>query len=258
MSITSLIQILSRHRKVVGVAALISVLMMVGVVIASPPTYRASAAIVLLNPPAAPLATVNSPEVSPKFQNPYVQFGDLSVVVDILVRVTASQDVVDSLKAKGLKGTFEIAANRDFYRGPIVDVAAEAPSGSAAIKDTKLVIKEIQDQLLTLQKSQGTDTQYFIKTGSVVGADRATTVFSGTLRLLIAVGGVGVLLTIGSGLGADFLARRKAERPDKPIPLPANSANGSGGDTGPPDRKNVKVAKIAKIAKIAKSNRPTR
>src|SRR4029079_10140545 len=46
----------------------------------------------------------------------------------------------------------------------------------------------------------------------VVGADRATTVFSGTLRLLIAAGGLGGILTIGSGLIADAIERRRLRR----------------------------------------------
>lgn len=209
---------LSRHRLVVAVAAGLSALLLVAVVIVSPPTYRASAAVVLLNPPAVPVASVNGPPVPPKVQNPYVQFGDLSVVVDILVRVINSDEVVASLKARGLDGQFEIAANRDFYRGPIVDVAAESSTEEGALRDTRLVVKEVQDQLETLQTSQGTDPDYFIKTGTVVGADRATKVFSGTLRLLIAVGGFGALLTVGSGLLADFVSRRRSSRRGGPHP----------------------------------------
>jgi hypothetical protein len=192
--------------------ALLSVLGLVGIVIVSPPTYRASAAVVLLNPPAVPTATQARPDIPAEFQNPYVRFGDLSVVVDILVRITGSKEVVDSLKAKGLEGTFTIAANRDFYRGPIVDVVAEHTSSASAINDTKLVIQEIQDELVTLQTQQGTDPSYFIRAEIVVGADRATTVLSGTLRLLIVGAGLGGMLTIGSGLLADAIGRRRRRR----------------------------------------------
>jgi hypothetical protein len=167
---------------------------------------------VLLNPPAVPTATQARPDIPAEFQNPYVRFGDLSVVVDILVRITGSKEVVDSLKAKGLEGTFTIAANRDFYRGPIVDVVAEHTSSASAINDTKLVIQEIQDELVTLQTQQGTDPSYFIRAEIVVGADRATTVLSGTLRLLIVGAGLGGMLTIGSGLLADAIGRRRRRR----------------------------------------------
>ena len=209
MSISSLLRILWRHPLVVGSVALLSLLAMLGLVLEKPPTYRAGAAVVLLNPPAVPTATATRPDIPAQYQNPYVRFGDLSVVVDILVRITGSQEVVNSLKSKGLEGTFTIAANRDFYRGPIVDVAAESTSSEAAISDTKLVIKEIQDELVALQTQQGTDPAYFIRAELVVGADRATTVFSGTLRLLIVAGGLGAILTVAAGLVADAIERRR-------------------------------------------------
>ena len=207
-----MLRLLSRHRLVVGLVGLLSVGGLVAVLLAWPPTYQATAAVVLLNPPPVPSASVASPSIPAQYQNPFVQFNDLSVVVDIIVRVTSTEGAKASLKAKGFSGTFEIAANRDFYRGPIIDVAAESSSQTDAINGTRLLTKEIQDQLLSLQAAQGTDSRYFIKTGTVVGADRATTVFTGTVRILVAVGGFGVLLTIGSGLLADFLSRRRSER----------------------------------------------
>ena len=213
LNISSLLRILWRHKIVVGSVALVSLLGLLGIVVTSPPTYRAGAAVVLLNPPAVPTATAARPDIPAQYQNPYVRFGDLSVVVDILVRVTGSQEVVNSLKSKGLDGTFTIAANRDFYRGPIVDVAAESGSSAKAINDTKLVVQQIQDELVALQTQQGTDPSYFIRAELVVGADRATTVFSGTLRLLILAAGFGGMLTIGAGLLADAIARRRPRRP---------------------------------------------
>jgi hypothetical protein len=212
LSISSLLRILWHHPRVVGSVALLSLLGLVGIVYVSPPTYRASAAVVLLNPPAVPTATAARPDIPAQYQNPYVRFGDLSEVVDNLVRITDSQEVKASLKSKGLQGTFTIAANRDFYRGPIVDVASESAAKADAINDTKLLIKEIQDELVALQTQQGTDPAYFIRAELVVGADRATTVFSGTLRLLIAAGGLGGILTIGSGLIADAIERRRIRR----------------------------------------------
>lgn len=215
LNLSYLFRLLSRHRPVVLFFAALSLAGIAAVVVLKPPAYQATAAVVLLNPPAVPQATIANPSVPARYQNPYVQFGDLSVVVDILVRVTGSDEIKNALKANGLQGTFTIAANRDFYRGPIVDVAAEAKTSAAAIKDTKLLIKEINDQLLTLQSNQGTDPAYFIRAGTVVGADRATRVFSGTLRLLVAAVGAGAVMTLGSGLMADFLSRRRSDGPDR-------------------------------------------
>ena len=163
MSIASLLRLLWRQRRVVIPAAVVALLACVGVLIVQPPVYRASAAVVLLNPPALPEVTPENPTIPPEYQNPYSRFGDLSVIVDILVKVLDSEPVQQQLKAQGLDGTFEIAANRDFYRGPIIDVAGEGPSGSAAITNTNLVIAELERQLTTLQTSQGTDPSYWIR-----------------------------------------------------------------------------------------------
>ncbi|MCB0981286.1 MAG: hypothetical protein H6513_15885 [Acidimicrobiaceae bacterium] len=220
MSIASLLRLLWRQRRVVIPAAVVALLACVGVLIVQPPVYRASAAVVLLNPPALPEVTPENPTIPPEYQNPYSRFGDLSVIVDILVKVLDSEPVQQQLKAQGLDGTFEIAANRDFYRGPIIDVAGEGPSGSAAITNTNLVIAELERQLTTLQTSQGTDPSYWIRVETIVTPDKATTVFSGTLRALILVGGLGVVLTVGAGLVADsrFVRDRRAAREVSPDP----------------------------------------
>jgi len=212
LSIKSLFGLLWRQKLIVIPVALISILACVAVLFVSPTTYRASGAVVLLNPPALPEVTEENPTIPPEFQNPYSRFGDLSVMVDILVRVLETEQMGKSLKAAGLDGTFEIAANRDFYRGPIVDVAAEGPSAEAAIRDANLVIAEIGTQLRVLQEQQGTAESYFIQVETIVVPDKATTVFSGTLRSMIIVAGLGVVATLAAGLLAEKLRRPRNRR----------------------------------------------
>jgi len=209
MNIASVLRTLWRHRKVVIPVFALSLLACIGAFYAAGPTYRASAAVVLLNPPALPEVTPENPEIPPEFQNPYARFGDLSVIVDILVRVIDSEPVKDSLAAKGLDGTYEIAANRDFYRGPIVDVSAEADTEAQALLNANLLIDEMQRELLDLQVQQGTAESYYIKSEIVVAPDKATRVLSKTLRLLILVAGLGMVVTVASGLIADARQRRR-------------------------------------------------
>ena len=197
VNLSSLLKVLWSHKRVVIPVALLSLLACGGVVFVSGPTYRASAAVVLLNPPALPEVTPQNPTVPPQYENPYARFGDLSVIVDILVHVLGSQPVGEQLKANGLVGTFEIAANRDFYRGPIIDVSAEAASGPQALKNAQVVIDELERQLVELQKVQGTDPSYYINPNVIVPPNKATTVLSGTLRKMILLGGVGAILTVG-------------------------------------------------------------
>ncbi len=212
MNISGLLKILGRHKPIVGTFAGLTLAALVAVVFLWPPSYQATSAVVLLTPAAVPVASVNGPAVPDDIQNPYVSFDDLSVVVDILSRVFDSKEMVDKLKAQGLEGTFEIAANRDFYRGPIIDVASEAPSPEAAVKATNMVTAELAAQLKSLQASQKIDPNYFIKTAAVVDAGQATSVLTGTIRMLIVVGGLGAMLTVGAGLAADGLDRLRDRR----------------------------------------------
>lgn len=227
MNISGLLKILGRHKPIVGMFAGLTLAALVAVMFLWPPSYQATSAVVLLNPPAVPVASVSGPPVPDDIQNPYVSFDDLSVVVDVLSRVFDSKEMLDKLKAQGLEGTFEIAANRDFYRGPIIDVAAEAPTPEAAVKATNMVTAELEAQLKSLQASQKIDPNYFIKTAAVVDASQATSVLTGTIRMLIMVGGLGAILTVGSGLLADGIARLRARRRIRSAGTDAGS-NGSG------------------------------
>jgi capsular polysaccharide biosynthesis protein len=209
MTISSLLRVLWRRRLVVIPMAVLSFGLCVATVLVYPPTYRSSASVVLLNPPAPPATTPQNPQIQPGAQNPYTRFGDLSVITDILVRVLASEPVKNSMKSAGLDGTVQIATNRDFYRGPIIDVAAESRIAEKAVAGANIVIAELQKQLKSLQQQQGTAPGYFIKAESFVPAGRATTIFSPTLRLLLLVAGVGLILTVGAGLLSDARGRRR-------------------------------------------------
>ncbi len=115
-------------------------------------------------------------------------------------------------RTAGLDGTYTVAANVDFQRGPLIDVAAEASSAEAAINNVKIVGAELKEQLAQMQQAQGTNTSYFISADLVVAPTRATRVFSSRLRLLIAAGALGVAFVLGSAILADALTRRRRRR----------------------------------------------
>src|SRR5262249_37767952 len=124
----------------------------------SPPTYRAAGSVVLLNPPALPQQQLGGPPIPADQQNPYTRIGDLGVMVDVMVRVLGSDASAANLVAAGFVGTPEIAGNRDFYAGPIVDLAAKTSSPEQAIADVNILIAEFNRQLQSLQS--GTVPEY--------------------------------------------------------------------------------------------------
>jgi capsular polysaccharide biosynthesis protein len=212
VNFSSLLKVLWRHKHVVVPVAVLALIGMVGTYVSAGATYRASSSVVLLNPPALPEITATNPTIPQQYQNPYARFQDLSVIVDILVKVMGNEQIGTTMKAQGLDGTFEIAANRDFYRGPIIDVSAEGTTTEQAIKNANIVVAEMKSQLTELQKVQGTDPSYYIQMNIIQSPSKATRVLSGTLRLLILVGALGVIATVAAGLIADARSRARRRR----------------------------------------------
>lgn len=196
----------------VAVSSLIAVAGLVSVVIAVPPTYRASSSVVLLNPPSVPEVESEgaSEETLRALDNPYERFNDLSVVVDIMRRILVSAPTEEVLAERGLAGDYSVAANIDFYRGPIVDIAAEGASEAEAITGARLVVDMLEETLDAVQERQGTDPNYRITSDVVVPATRATRVLSSTLRRAIAVSALGALFVVGSAVAADALTTRRS------------------------------------------------
>ena len=209
MNLSSLIKVFRRHARVVVPVGIAGLLLCLLLVVVKGPTYRASASAVLINPPALPETTPDNPTIPQEYQNPYARFQDLSVIVDILVKVLGNDEVASSMKADGLVGDIQIAANRDFYRGPIVEVAAEADNPEQAKRSAQIVLDELDSQLTALQEAQGTDPSYYITMTVIQPPTKATRVLSGTLRLLIVALGMSAVITVGAGLFADAHERRR-------------------------------------------------
>ncbi|MGI8686600.1 MAG: hypothetical protein ACR2MO_16175 [Acidimicrobiales bacterium] len=216
MDVLTLLRLFGRHKIVVAIASLLTFAAVTGTYMAAPPLYRASGSVVLLNPPPLPEAAPDAPPRGPGFQNPIKDLDDMSVVVDILARVMSTSEVEDKLVTAGLTGTYTIGANIDFYRGPIIDVAAEATSGPDAIDTAKRVMTEVGVQLAKLQTDQGTDPSYQIRTSTVVPPERATKVFSSALRRLIGAGALGVIAIIGAALTAEAITVARSRRRARP------------------------------------------
>jgi hypothetical protein len=181
-------------------------------VVMSPPTYRSSGSIVLLNPPAAPDFDPNDPTATTvNTENPYVRFNDLSVVVDIVARIVSGETTRAALYEQGVT-EYEVAANQNFARGPIIEVTAKEATPAAAIESAQLVLEEVEFVLQERQQVQGTDERYFISIDEVEAPSRATTVLASTLRSAMGALAVGGLLTLSLAVLADVIARRSEFR----------------------------------------------
>ena len=231
MDILSILGLLRRRKWVALGALVVSAVALTVTVIQAPPLYRATSTVVLLAPPSPPPVGTDEAEDAldrSQVENPYVGYGDLSIVVDIVRRVMMSRATEAKLRDQGLVGDYEVAANADFYRGPIVDISAEAATPEAAAESTALVAAELEETLVAIQSAQETDPAYFIRSDVVVAATRADRVYSSTLRRVIAVGAVSVLLILGSAVLADTVAEsRRRARALRLVDTQGGSAAGS-------------------------------
>ncbi len=212
---------LFRRNLVVGLLAVATAgAMLAYVVVSAPPVFRSSGSVVLFSPPLAP--DLEPGEKPPDgVENPYVRFNDLSVVVDIVRRVLLSPEVDAELRDLGVVGTYTVAANLDFYRGPIVDIALEAPTAGMARTSTELVMTRLEEILDDLQAREGTDPTYRIKTEIVVHPQDGTRVLSSTLRR----GMAGSVLAAGLVVLAVVLAEAWRKRRSRKALAKASSSD---------------------------------
>jgi len=203
---------LFRRNLVVGLLAIAAAGALVAwVVVSAPPVFRSSGSVVLFSPPLAP--DLEPGEKPPEgVENPYVRFNDLSVVVDIVRRVLVSAEVDAQLRDLGVVGTYTVAANIDFYRGPIVDVAVEAPTADGARASTDLVMNQLEIILDDLQTREGTQPTYRIKTEIVVHPQDGTRVLSSTLRRGMAGSVLAAGLVVLAVLVAEAWRNRRSRR----------------------------------------------
>lgn len=208
MDLLTLVRLFRRNLVVGIVAVAAASTLLAWVVVSAPPVYRSSGSVVLFSPPLAPdLEPGEKPPAG--VENPYVRFNDLSVVVDIVRRVLISAEVDAQLRDRGVVGTYTVAANIDFYRGPIVDVAGEAPTADEARASTELVMKQLEVILDDLQAHEGTEPAYRIKTEIVVQPQDGTRVLSSTLRRGMAGSVLAAGLVVLAVLTADTWRKRR-------------------------------------------------
>jgi hypothetical protein len=212
LDVLSILRLLVRHWRVTAPAALLTIILIGVALQGSSPTYEATGSVVLLSPPEPPDTGAGPGSAAPADvgQNPFTRYGDLSVVADIVARVMDSDSRRTEFEAQGVTG-YDVVVNR-FQRGPVVDVTGRGPNPEAATRSTEIVLGEVDTVLSELQRAEGADPDYFIKTASLDPPSTATAMYGSTVRVAIAALVVGALGTLGLAVLAEGVARRRAVR----------------------------------------------
>jgi hypothetical protein len=186
-----------------------------------PATYSAQASYILLAPPAPPTAdqVAKDPALAKvNTNNPYLRFGDLSIVVSLLAQTMTTQSEQQAIVRQGGDPRYTVGLSDAYATGaPIVQIQGIGDSPTAAIRTVQIVGAATKQMLYTLQAAQGTNSTYMITTLPISTPATATPQVSSKLRTVIAVFVAGMILLFMAISTMSGLAERRAKkRPLKP------------------------------------------
>jgi hypothetical protein len=156
--------------------------------------YEASSTYSMISPPAASTAeqVARHPELAKvKADNPYTQFADHSVVIDVLKRTMSTESARGMLARAGADPRYTLKSATEFGASvPLIQVKALASTPEGAMRSAELVGHAVVGELDRMQKANGVDHAYRITAVQVEVPDGARRKASGPLRILVGVLGL--------------------------------------------------------------------
>lgn len=224
MDLFTLVGTIWRHRIATIPVILITIVGMAYVMVLKPPTYKASAEILLANPPNPPTAAqiAADPALGKiNWNNPYLGYGNLVLVADVVIDLVNSAAVQNVLVQQGADPNYTVALDNAFENPPIIQASGTGSSSAAAIKSAQLVAGEVIQSLYQIQAEQQVNSHYMIKGSEFVKPMVATSSSSGKLRSLVAFTALGLILlliavSISQSLENRKLTRKSRSRPGSP------------------------------------------
>jgi capsular polysaccharide biosynthesis protein len=219
MDLLSIIWTVWRHKFAVLPVILLTVIGAFYVIKIKPPVYQAASSILLVNPPAPPTAAQIAADpglAGINANNPYTNFGNLTIVVDVVINLVTADSSQQALVQAGADPRYQVALSSAFDSPPIIQITGVASSAQEAIKTANLVAGAATADLRQIQANQGVNNLYMIKPIQLVRPTRAQLTVSGKLRTLIAVLALGAILLLVVVSMSEALARRRPDRPDRP------------------------------------------
>lgn len=211
MDLISMAQILWR-RKILTIPLLIlTALGAFYVVKVKPPTYQAQSSILMV-PPSPPTAAQIAADpalgkINPN--NPYMNYGDYSVVADTLIDTVTDSANQRALATQGADPRYQLALSTDYGNPPIIDITGVGHSPQIAMRSAELVTQAAEADLYKLQANAGVNRLYMIRATQLITPTAATSSMSGKLRTLIAVLAAGMLLLFVAVSLAEAVEKRR-------------------------------------------------
>lgn len=172
------------------------------------PDFTAMAYVQLIPPVATETTTTG--EVTLAERNPWVGLG-LETLGNAAIVTISDQRVVEDLKAGGFSDSYTLTISD---QSPLVTLEIVGKS-SQQVRDTSdQLIARFTENIVTLQSAYGVSTADSITVRRLDMGTNVTKSTSKIKRALIAVAGVGLLLTIAITVGIDAWWRHRRQRRD--------------------------------------------
>jgi hypothetical protein len=169
---------------------------------------QASGEVVLLAAPTPPAATNDNPN-PPEANNPYALMA-LPDIVDVISRSVSSDSTGRSLELQGLSGSYTIAGNQEFQRGPIITIEVTSPNEEAALDSYALVADEVESTLDRLQDEVGANPAFRVKMQRLTAPQLTSSGTLAGLRAGVIALAIGFLLSLAVVFGVESISRGRA------------------------------------------------
>jgi hypothetical protein len=209
-----------RRRWYVTVAGLLATVMAAYFVLGVLPSqYQAKQSVVLLPAAASPTkqAAASTPQAAAATANqgdpnPYRGFdSSISVTAEVMSASVTQPSVVKRLVAQGASSSFGATVDQQ-SGGPVLQITASSDKPAVAKRTVALVTQELRNELANRQRAVGAPSDSWITISDVTAPGAPQQMIKGKIRILIALGVLGVAGTVAAALAFDALARARSGR----------------------------------------------
>ncbi|MGW5363356.1 hypothetical protein [Actinopolymorpha pittospori] len=214
MDMWGALRVLARRWLVVVPLLVLTALGAAGLYTATGPEYTVTGSMLVLGPNAG------QDEATGK-RNPYLDYGNLAVAAKVVIDVTLTPTTYESL-TRATQTTFELGLDTT-TSAPLIGLSVVGPSPDAVLKSAQTVIDFVNTTLRQRQLDAGAPEVTLISTEIVTPPVDVLELNSSRLRLVIAIAGVGVLMSVGGAFLVEAIVRVRA-RSRRPLRLEADEA----------------------------------
>lgn len=224
MSFLDVIAALGRRWYVTVAGLFATAALLLGASTLEPPVYTARGLVLL----------VPSQQMVGKGGNPFLALGGLDLPARVVVAYYES-DVAKARFTSGSPDSEYVVAIEESTRGPVISVDVTDNSPEDALATLELLTSSVPVELRRLQEEVDAPENAIVSTLVLAKDEEAQADNSGTVRMIIAAAGVGLVVTVVGAVAVDGLARsrmrgRKRVGPAEPEPKDPPVADPEGPD----------------------------